>query len=283
MKHKKSTENMKVKEQTDGKEVTSTKEASRLADTLKNLITKLYVDHLSDDGKMVNYQAVASSPTFEKYCQMTIQLQNVQLTSLTRKEKLAFFINVYNALVIHGQLKMGSPKNMWQRYRFLNSASYLIGGTVFTLQDIENGVLRGNRKGTAQLLRPFSKYDPRLLVALPDVEPLIHFALNWGAKGCPPIKAYAAKDVDRQLRKAAKDFLETDDGIQVNEAKGEIQLNHIFKWYQADFGDTDEKVLHWIINHMENSAKKEKLKSIVEASSYKIMYLSSDWSSNAMD
>ena len=43
--------------------------------------------------------------------------------------------------------------------------SYLIGGEVFTLQDIENGILRGNRKGMAQLLRPFSKTDPRLQVS----------------------------------------------------------------------------------------------------------------------
>lgn len=27
-------------------------------------------------------------------------------------------------------------------------------------------------------------------MALPDAEPLIHFALNCGAKGCPPIKTY---------------------------------------------------------------------------------------------
>lgn len=48
--------------------------------------------------------------------------------------------------------------------QFFNYVSYLIGGEVFTLQDIENGVLRGNRKGVAQLLKPFSKNDPRLQV-----------------------------------------------------------------------------------------------------------------------
>lgn len=48
--------------------------------------------------------------------------------------------------------------------QFFNYVSYLIGGEVFTLQDIENGVLRGNRKGVAQLLKPFSKNDPRLKV-----------------------------------------------------------------------------------------------------------------------
>lgn len=48
--------------------------------------------------------------------------------------------------------------------QFFNYVSYLIGGEVFSLQDIENGVLRGNRKGVAQILRPFSKSDPRLQV-----------------------------------------------------------------------------------------------------------------------
>lgn len=51
--------------------------------------------------------------------------------------------------------------------------SYLIGGEVFTLQDIENGVLRGNRKGVAQLRRPFSRTDPRLQVSHRSVDPQI--------------------------------------------------------------------------------------------------------------
>lgn len=42
---------------------------------------------------------------------------------------------------------------------------------MFTLQDIENGVLRGNRKGMAQLLRPFSKTDPRLQARTHSVKP----------------------------------------------------------------------------------------------------------------
>lgn len=53
----------------------------------------------------------------------------------------------------------------WSRvFQFFNYVSYFIGGEVFTLQDIENGVLRGNRKGVAQLLKPFSRNDPRLQV-----------------------------------------------------------------------------------------------------------------------
>lgn len=57
------------------------------------------------------------NPTFERYSELAIQLQRVELLSLSREEKLAFFINIYNALVIHGYLRLGAPTNMWQRYR----------------------------------------------------------------------------------------------------------------------------------------------------------------------
>ena len=60
---------------------------------------------------------MATSPLFERYCDMAVQLQRVELLSLSREEKLAFFINTYNALVIHGYLRLGPPTNMWQRYR----------------------------------------------------------------------------------------------------------------------------------------------------------------------
>lgn len=65
----------------------------------------------------VDYKGMSSDPVFERYCDLAIQLQRVELLSLSREEKLAFFINIYNALVIHGALRLGAPTNMWQRYR----------------------------------------------------------------------------------------------------------------------------------------------------------------------
>ncbi|XP_069053510.1 uncharacterized protein [Lepisosteus oculatus] len=256
--------------------------AAELSEELRRTILKLYADHISADGKFVDYKAMSRSPIFEKYCELTIQLQRVELQSLSREEKLAFFINVYNALVIHGHIRMGSPQNMWQRYRFFNYVSYLIGGAVFTLQDIENGVLRGNRKGVAQLMKPFSLSDPRLQVALPDPEPLVHFALNCGAKGCPPIKTYTAKDIASQLRTAAEAFLENDEGCKVDPLRGEVHLSQIFKWYKVDFGDTDEKLLKWVLNHMGDSPKKSSLEALLKAPCYKVIYMPYNWSTNGM-
>ncbi|XP_058248713.1 uncharacterized protein zgc:152951 [Hemibagrus wyckioides] len=255
--------------------------ASELSEALRNLIMKLYSDHLSADGKSVDYKAMSKSTCYERYCELAVYLQRVELLSLSHEERLAFFINVYNALVIHGYLRLGFPKNIWQRYRFFNYVSYLIGGEVFTLQDIENGVLRGNRKGIAQLLKPFSKNDPRLQVSLPEAEPLIHFALNCGAKGCPPIRTYTSKDIGSQLRTAAEAFLEADDGCIVESMKREVKLSQIFKWYKADFGDTDEQLLNWVLNHMRASQKKTSLKTLLSTGNVKVSYMPYDWSTNS--
>ncbi|XP_060785899.1 uncharacterized protein zgc:152951 [Neoarius graeffei] len=255
--------------------------ASELSEVLRNLITKLYSDHLSADGKLVDYKAIPKSTCYERYCELVVALQHVELLCLSHDERLAFFINVYNAMVIHGYLRFGFPKNMWQRYRFFNFVSYLIGGEVFTLQDIENGVLRGNRKGVAQFLKPFSNNDPRLQVALPEAEPLIHFALNCGSKSCPSIRIYTPQDISSQLRTAAEAFLEADDGCIVNSVKRELKLSKIFKWYKTDFGDTDEKLLNWVLNHMRASQKKTSLKTLLSTGKVKVSYMPYDWSTNS--
>ncbi|KAL4635700.1 hypothetical protein GN956_G12993 [Arapaima gigas] len=257
--------------------------AEPLSEVLQNTVLNLYSSHVSADGKSVDYRALSCSPVFSRYRELAVQLQRVQLGSLSREETLSFFINIYNALVIHGTLLMGTPKNLWQRYRFFNYVSYIIGGEVFTLQDIENGVLRGNRRGVAQLLKPFSKGDPRLQAALPGAEPLVHFALNCGTRGCPPIKTYSAQDIDRQLHTAAQAFLENEDACTVDTMKAEVKLSQIFKWYKVDFGNTDAKLLSWIVTHMSESPKKASLQALLATGKYKVSYLPYDWSTNSMD
>ena len=133
------------------------------------------------------------NPKFASYVKATAQLQRVDVNSLSREEKIAFFINIYNALVIHANVARGPPTNIWQRYKFFNYTSYIIGGYLYCLQDIENGVLRANRRGIAQFRRPFGSKDPRRKIALNRHEPRIHFALVCGAKSCPPIKTYSAQ------------------------------------------------------------------------------------------
>ena len=58
------------------------------------------------------------------------------------------------------------------RYKFFSSIAYNLGGRVFSLNDVENGVLRANRASMGTLyMRPFAANDPRLMFTLPECEP----------------------------------------------------------------------------------------------------------------
>ncbi|KAK7939603.1 hypothetical protein WMY93_002929 [Mugilogobius chulae] len=66
--------------------------AAELSLILRDLILKLFTQHLSSDGKFVDYKGMSANPAFDRYCDLAIQLQRVELLSLSREEKLAFFI-----------------------------------------------------------------------------------------------------------------------------------------------------------------------------------------------
>ena len=68
------------------------------------------------------------------------QLRSFNLSTLSYLEKKAFFLNIYNSLVIHAQVAVGAPKSMFQRATFFGSVTYDIGGLLFSLNDIEHGL-----------------------------------------------------------------------------------------------------------------------------------------------
>ena len=87
---------------------------------------------------------------------------------------MAFFINVYNALIVHATIVKGVPDNALKRLKFFDEAKYDIGGLQYSANDIEHGVLRstsagGKRTrllGKAELSRgPFKNGDADASVA----------------------------------------------------------------------------------------------------------------------
>ncbi|KAL9968655.1 hypothetical protein ACROYT_G020770 [Oculina patagonica] len=255
--------------------------APQVAEELRRLILKLYSQFLSKDGKGVDYAAMAQSKEFLAYVKHTAELQRVKLEGMTREETLAFFINIYNALVIHANVVRGPPVNLWQRYKFFNTICYTIGGHTFALNEIENGVLRSNRKAIGAVTKPFSKSDPRLKVALPAPEPKIHFALVCGAKSCPPIKTYTSAGIDEELSLAAEAFLEGEDGCVLNMPKREIRLSKIFQWYKEDFGSNNEELVQFVLAHMGKGQKKDQLEELLISGNFKVGFMKYNWDLNS--
>ena len=65
----------------------------------------------------MDYKSIAKDEKFKLYATKTAELQRVNVEEASREEKLAFFINIYNALVIHAFVVVGPPANLWQRYK----------------------------------------------------------------------------------------------------------------------------------------------------------------------
>lgn len=247
-----------------------------IGEALRKSITGLFGKHVREDGRSVDYTGLKSDVDFAKYVMLSKHLQRAHIGPLTKNEKISMFINVYNSLVIHGIVTKGNPSSMWSKYQFFSKVSYIIDGLLYSLNEIENGILRANRKPIAALTRPFSSSDRRLQHALMEPEPRIHFALNCGAKGCPPIRVYSAQQLDTQLTRATKSFLCTGGCV----IKGnEVSLTELFKWYRDDFGTNNHQMLKWIADYL-GTAEKELLQELIDTRSYKITWQDYDWSLN---
>jgi hypothetical protein len=98
----------------------------------------------------VDYQKIDQLKDFQvDFMRLSRLLPFVDLKSLilSKKVNLAFFINLYNILTIHSLVSWKNLKGKltmtdWERTSYFNLFKYCIGGYLFSLNDIEHGLLR---------------------------------------------------------------------------------------------------------------------------------------------
>mmetsp|Transcript_869 Transcript_869/g.2685 ORF Transcript_869/g.2685 Transcript_869/m.2685 type:complete len:544 (+) Transcript_869:814-2445(+) len=263
--------------------------ASQVADGLRSMILTLYDKHLAPDGKGVDYASLAHDPGFRDYVTATSELQKVELSYLDRRELMAFFINIYNALVVHGMVLFGPAESTIKRLQWFSQVRYTIGGMDFSCNDIEHGVLRGNAPSPASIgvllgkpswARPtFKKGDPRARLAVQPMDKRIHFALVCGAKSCPPIRVYTPDELEEGLDAAAASFCEGE--VTVQHEAHVVELSSIFKWYANDFGPPEE-LLPWLLRFLPDTPahELEDLLAHLGPANIKVTYKDYDWSLN---
>jgi hypothetical protein len=170
--------------------------------------------HVSTSGK-VNYAGFkADKRALEHY--LALLADNPPQSDWSRKEKMAYWINAYNAFTIQlitenypvsSIMKLDGGKT-WDVKRIV------LGGKSYSLNQIENEILRPQFK------------DAR-----------IHFAVNCAAKSCPPLwnQAFTAENLNSALDRRARQFI---NNSQYNKLSGSsISVSKIFEWYAGDFGD----------------------------------------------
>ena len=209
---------------------------SDIASALKATMNRWRADGLNVETGRVDYERLARSKVIETYRPLAAALRSFDPRKLAKEQdRMAFWINIYNVLLIHGVVAYGETRSLLKIRGAFERIAYVIGGYRYSLDDIEHGVLRGNR---AHFLIPgvrFARQDPRRMQALSAVDPRIHFALVCGASSCPPIGIYEAEKLDHQLDLAAGNFI-NNGGVEVNRKESRVALSRIFQWYSPDFG-----------------------------------------------
>jgi hypothetical protein len=182
--------------------------------------------------------------------------------------------------------KVGIGTTTLSRGAFFNSTSMNVGGHILSFSELENGVLRGNRKAPYAFSLPFSSQkDPRLSLALEQPDARIHFGLNCGATSCPPVKVYTVPSIEEELRIVAMAFCEQESNVLVEPDKNTLSLSAIFKWYRVDFDPKSDNIaLATKVSEFLRGTKHEQLQAMINSGKgIAIKYLPYDWSTNSSD
>ncbi|KAL2541186.1 glutaredoxin-related [Abeliophyllum distichum] len=226
------------------------KNAATVSQRLTRIMSAILESYASDDRRHLDYVGIRNSEELRRYINLMQDLQRMNLLTLTADEKLAFFLNLHNTMAIHAVIRIGHPGGMIDRRAFFDDFMYVVGGYPYSLSTIRNGILRSNKRAPFSLTKPFSGGDKRLELAFPKVNLLIHFALCNATKSSPVVKFFTAQGVASELRYAAREFFQRDDGMHVDLAKRTVYLSRVIKWYSADFGQ-EKEIPKWIINYLD--------------------------------
>lgn len=230
-------------------------------------------------GDDIDYSLLAKSEAFRQYTLAAAELQHVHLVGITPDESLAVFVNLYNTLCLHGYVVHGPPSNFYRRLIFFRSLSYRIAGLDMTLDDIEHGILRGNKRPPVfmfmQQLRPS---DPKCQYVLSSRDARIHFVISAGTRSDPPIRILNGENVQEELHEATVEFLGC--SVKVDKKSNVVTLPRIFLWYPDDFPTPEHALLKWVAKYLpvqRSDQLRELLADVNNPPS--VVYESFDWNS----
>ena len=178
-----------------------------------------HVDHFLstfvNDSGLVDYQAVKSDK--EGLLEAAIeQLEAGFPHYADRRERMAYWINVYNVYTIKAVVENYPIKSILdiRNGNLFNLQIIQLADKTYSLNQIEDEILR-------------DKYN----------DPRIHFALNCAAVSCPPLmnRAWTMSNLEDSLDEQTKAFI--NDPAHLRITSKQILISKIFEWYADDFGN----------------------------------------------
>ena len=196
-----------------------------------DLLLQKYVipDHPSGINRFFyNRVSAGDRDVLEKYVH---RLQQVRVSSLNREEQKAYWINLYNSLTVkivldHYPVKtirdIDISPGLFQDGPW-DAKLLSIEGEPVSLNDIEH-----------RILRPIWQ-DNR-----------VHYGLNCASLGCPNLlpNAFTAVNLEKMLDSGARQYVNHPRGVRVGKR---LQVSSIYKWFQEDFGSTEQGVIDHLL------------------------------------
>jgi hypothetical protein len=196
----------------------------------------------------VDYEALKNNPVELNNLVKTIFKFDTSILKKGNEDK-AFFINVYNILVIKSVLNNYPLNSVMDIGGFFDKDIITIAGMDLSLNEIEKGIL-------------FRNYpDPRL-----------HFVLVCAAIGCPEIISYAyfPEQLEEKLDKRTRITLNDERYVKVDQKSKTVFVSELFKWYEKDFTKNDLSLIQYINQFRETKIPED----------YNISFITYDWSLN---
>jgi thiol-disulfide isomerase/thioredoxin len=202
--------------------------------------------NLSSSNKLVqlSQQFAYAAKTGDKTDSFTQQLVALTYHDLLSQlssddEKKAFWINIYNGYT--QALLTQNPDSYKNRRRFFTSRQMTLAGKSFSLDDIEHGILRRSKiKWSLGHLNKLFPGKPEKELRVDELDYRLHFALNCGAKSCPPIAFYNPENIHPQLELATRAYLQSEAEYDAN--TNTLKLPALMSWFRRDFGGKKKMV-----------------------------------------
>ena len=151
----------------------------------------------------------------------------------TNDRRLAFWLNIYNGYI--QVILQKNPELYDDRGSFFKLEQIKIAGEMVSFAKIEHGIIRKSQweYGLGYIRKWFpGKFERKLRVNKPVFN--VHFALNCGAKDCPPVAIYEWERLQEQLQKGTKRLL--DKTSEYNNETNVVKVTSLFSWFRGDFG-----------------------------------------------
>ncbi|KAH6787148.1 hypothetical protein C2S52_006700, partial [Perilla frutescens var. hirtella] len=183
------------------------------------------------------------------------KLSKVKINHFSHKQKLAFWINIYNVSIMNAFLQHGLPSTEEKLLLLMNEAAINVGGFIFKASNIEQCILRHPAEAKHELTDE-KEIILRHACGLDYPEPNVIFALCRGSWSSPALRVYVPDEVMNELEKAKVEYLEASVGIT---SRKKISVPKLMNRHMKDFADDMESLLEWIYSQLPNTSSLKRL------------------------